>query len=232
MANYQERLELPMIWGKARDGCLHPYYFHLCTVDNLAHLEALFFELANAMAEATLYQSFPTQESLYVNCEKVRVLCHEILKLNGINPQNHNVSQIVELCIGGNDKSCDNNQDSKPEPKKAILLELNFLSQSDKPVKNTDEQINMMRYIAKLEGDIIASKLMTATETRQMFSEKPLDYIISMFESMLESNKNNPAKPGKNQSSHTEPVSDDEFRELHFTGGLDFQSAINNNIKK
>lgn len=229
MANYQERLELPMIWGKARDGGIHPYYFHLCAVDDLAHLEALFFELANAMAEATLYQSFPTQESLYVNCEKVRVLCHEILKLNGINPQHHNVTQIVELCIGGKPESSDDNS-SDQEPKKAILLELNFLSQADKPVKNTDEQINMMRYIAKLEGDIIASKMMTATETRQLFKEKPLDYIISMFESLLESNKSNPKS--SNQSNQSVPVSDEEFRELHFTGGIDFQSVINNNIKK
>lgn len=184
--DFRDRLDIPVIWGRGVDGGIYPYYFHLCPVDKLPQLETLFYELANSIASASLHMEFKNAETLYTHDEKIRCLCHEILKLNGINPNRHNVTQITDLCIGAFGSESGDSQ------KQAILLALNFQSHDSKPVKLSQEQANLTQYIAKLEGDIIASKLLTATETRQLFKEKPLDYVVTMFEEMLKRTSNTP----------------------------------------
>ena len=219
--NFRERLDIPVIWGRGINGGIYPYYFHLCPVDKLPHLEALFYELANSIASASLHMEFKNAETLYTHDEKIRTLCHEILKLNGIEPHRHNVTQITDLCIGAF------GTESGDSEKQAILLTLNFQSNDVKPVKLSQEQANLTQYIAKLEGDIIASKLLTATETRQLFKEKPLEYVVTMFEEMLKRTSNAP---------QIDPELDRLAREMGATatqsqtGKLNpFQAAIFNN---
>lgn len=213
---HQTRLDIPMIWGKDSVGNLKPFWFLGCTADNLPHLEKLFSELNNVIAEISLYMTFPNKESYYVNDERIKAICNEILILNGINPVNHNVSQIAELCIGDAENT-------------AILLQLNFISDSDKPTKNTDEHISLLQYIAKLEGDLIASKLLTASEVRELLATKPLDYVISMFESLLDDKKDN-----KSNNSPTEPISFEEFDEMQNSDTYKekMQQAIFQSIRK
>ena len=167
MEKPNSRLELDYFWGA--DGHRHDLF--KCSVSDLPQLARLFRilgeELQRIFAEKTKY---PSMESCYLQNYRFRELCHEILRLNGIQPDWVNLDQLLALCVVDGDNP-------------AQLMVLNSLDASHSPEPKTEEETTLEETINKMMGSFLSSG-MTFEDAQKMFSEKSLEDIQQIFKGM------------------------------------------------